>query len=533
MLVALIGTLWVVSFIGVLLLTTVVYDIIVIPDDGEPHPAYVLTGRRLLTTLFLSLATFYAGLSRNVDKLPPLVEYRLAIQPIGVWPAYVWMLIAVAFLAMAAISELIGMDWRRNFDFSRAQAALSTRGRTSPAAVAAALPNRRPHPSEDYLLPRSIQFEEHPSNQRNLKGWKWWQLRGMATAASVLLVALLGLFLLNRSGIFGAISRVAANYSITTILPGNRSTPTPTPSNGLAWAVTADDGGSASSRSLAVPSDANSTDETTTVALPASTAIPAATLPPASTPAPTATATPIAQITVNNAAGINARSAPNLSADVLQVLLPGTSLAVIGEERQGDWISVRLLDGDEAWVFADLISLSRPLAGAIADPALASIDNASEDEKAAPNVVAVGDETNRVPQAPPVQAVVETSSADTASATSGAPEQTVHSSSFSGAITLLEPADGTTGSGQMLFRWQAPTAGDARAYEVVLWREGESPLADGASLGAPTQGSELRIDLAQRGIEPGSYQWGVLLVQTGPYRRLAHLSGGRTIVVVR
>ena len=553
MLVAVIGTLWVVSFIGALAFTTVAYDLIVTPDDDEYRPAYVLTGRRLLTTLFLSLATFYAGLSRNVDKLPPLVEYRLTIQPVSVWPAYVWLIIAVAFLGMAAISELIGMDWRRSFDFSGIQAALYSRRQTSPAALATAIPNQ-PHPSVDYLQPRQIQLEERPFRRLRLGQWRsrlhlghlnWGRLNSVATAAAVLLVAVVSLFLLNRIGFFGAIGRVAANYSINTILPGDRSTPTPTPIHGAGWAVLADGDESTETRPLALASGAGSADEAASVAQPQSTATPAATLPAASTPMPTPTLTPEALITVNNAAGVNARRLPNLSAEVVQVLLPGTSAAVISEEGEGDWIPVRLSEGSEAWVFADVVALSRPLAGSVAGaidpPASAALQETTEEEavqepevvvsSSQPSVVNIQTDSNA--QAQPVfdQPAADASRTEASTTTSAEPAQAVRSSSFSGAIVLLEPASGTTASGQVAFRWQAPTVGADRAYEVVLWRDGESPLADGASLGSPTQSGEMVVDLSQRGLIPGTFQWGVLLVQTNPYRRLAHLSNGQAIEV--
>ena len=137
-----------------------------------------------------------------------------------------------------------------------------------------------------------------------------------------------------------------------------------------------------------------------------------------------------------------------------------------------------------------------------------------------------------IPSAPPEPSAVQIVPGSVEpEATNRAPVQVVRSSSFSGAITLLEPAAGATSSGQTTFRWQAPSTGSDRAYEVVIWRNGESPLADGASLGAPTQENQLVVDLSQRGIETGTRQWGVLLVQTSPYRRLAHLSTGRAITV--
>ncbi len=69
-------------------------------------------------------------------------------------------------------------------------------------------------------------------------------------------------------------------------------------------------------------------------------------------------------------------------------------------------------------------------------------------------------------------------------------------------------------------------------FELVFWREGQDPLAQGFGLASPTNQSSVVVDLASldanpnHPLEPGDYLWGVRLVQRDPYQKLQFLGGG-------
>ena len=111
---------------------------------------------------------------------------------------------------------------------------------------------------------------------------------------------------------------------------------------------------------------------------------------------------------------------------------------------------------------------------------------------------------------------------------------------FVGQITPVEPGDGEGGGGQWIFRWNAnftPTPGTA--FEMVFWRPGEDPLASGFGLAAPTTDTSVTPDLDVLDdvlggrLDNGQYVWGVLLVQTDPYQRIAYLGGGNQFYFTR
>jgi hypothetical protein len=102
-----------------------------------------------------------------------------------------------------------------------------------------------------------------------------------------------------------------------------------------------------------------------------------------------------------------------------------------------------------------------------------------------------------------------------------------------GQVTLIEPVNGSGGGGQRIFQWQAnfsPAAGTA--FELVFWRPEENPLANSFGLAAPTTDSSVAADLdllddvLGSRLDNGQYLWGVLLVRTEPYERIAYLGGG-------
>lgn len=74
--------------------------------------------------------------------------------------------------------------------------------------------------------------------------------------------------------------------------------------------------------------------------------------------------------TVNITAGLNARTTPSTTGELVTLLPNQTTLAVLGKSEDGQWVQVRLPNGVVAWVFAQFLQLSTdisavPPAGAV------------------------------------------------------------------------------------------------------------------------------------------------------------------------
>ncbi|MBZ0282568.1 MAG: DUF4062 domain-containing protein [Anaerolineae bacterium] len=74
-------------------------------------------------------------------------------------------------------------------------------------------------------------------------------------------------------------------------------------------------------------------------------------------PTPTASATLAPLAVVKGTQNINLRSEPSTSASVVIQLAPNTPVSVIGEDAAGEWLNVRLTDGVEGWIRADLLDV--------------------------------------------------------------------------------------------------------------------------------------------------------------------------------
>lgn len=90
---------------------------------------------------------------------------------------------------------------------------------------------------------------------------------------------------------------------------------------------------------------------------PTPTLSPTPTLTP--TPIPTATFTPTPEPTLQATVAVSLiylRSGPDAAYPEKVILGEGEELTIIGRNTAGDWFQVRLINGMEGWVFADLVS---------------------------------------------------------------------------------------------------------------------------------------------------------------------------------
>jgi|GEM_PF-460037 len=123
----------------------------------------------------------------------------------------------------------------------------------------------------------------------------------------------------------------------------------------------------------------------------------------------------------------------------------------------------------------------------------------------------------------------------TAVPNSGTPANPSSGAPANPSVTLVSPADGASGGGRYTFSWTANfTPGPRQAFELIFWSEGQNPISGGFGMAGTTTSPSVTVNLdaldENQGhpLNPGTYRWGVLLVQPNPgYKRLAYLGGGR------
>lgn len=122
------------------------------------------------------------------------------------------------------------------------------------------------------------------------------------------------------------------------------------------------------------------------------------------------------------------------------------------------------------------------------------------------------------------------------------PLPTATNTPVTGSIQPILPNDGDSANGgQRTFEWSANfTPAEGYAFELVFWKPGQTAMANGFGLAAPTTGLNVTLDLErlddQLGdtFDAGEYQWGVLLVRTTPsYERVQYLGGGWRFIYYR
>lgn len=155
---------------------------------------------------------------------------------------------------------------------------------------------------------------------------------------------------------------------------------------------------------------------------------------------------------------------------------------------------------------------------------------------------AVGDATSTplptrtpspIPPTPTPQPTVRFSPTQPGAATSPAASP----AAATGAVTvaLLEPNEGDTRQRDATFRWSVTGSLPAgQAFEVFFYKAGDDPLR-GFGLAAPTTDNSVQVNLAALDenpnlpLDPGTYLWGVRLVQQATGAAVRVLAEGRQI----
>lgn len=163
-----------------------------------------------------------------------------------------------------------------------------------------------------------------------------WVLPGLVVVALIAVIAYVGWIGLTRFGLLTATAPAAEGTTAATI--STDGTPTD-PNAAIAPAV--------------VPT------VTLTIAPTELPAIPTA--EPTATPVPTPAIVQVTQefVSVNDPAGVNARSEPNTTSAVVKLLEPGQRLLVV--QQDNEWIQVALAKGSLAWVKAEVVDRASQL----------------------------------------------------------------------------------------------------------------------------------------------------------------------------
>jgi hypothetical protein len=81
---------------------------------------------------------------------------------------------------------------------------------------------------------------------------------------------------------------------------------------------------------------------------------------PSETPEPPANAEAPIAAWIDAEGGVNVRSGPGTNYDIIAVLEPRSTVTIIGENEDGSWYNVRLLDGRSGWIATFLVSIGAP-----------------------------------------------------------------------------------------------------------------------------------------------------------------------------
>ena len=473
-------------------------------EAAEPAAGYFWDATRRFASYCLALSIFYAGMGRQVLELPVLVVFQLTSAPFTLWSAETWFFLALFCLLISSYWIIVEVEWRSGFWAIGGLFAL---------LLSLVRPRRPLQPAGDYLRPASAL-----AHNNTARGGFPLRRSALLTSAAAVLLLLAGWQVLRLLDFPNTLSQALGDAQVMGLLPNQRYTPTPTPDlPDQALGVLAGEQAEQPSAN-AVPDNApvEANVDTQPVA-----PTPAPTLPLASTPLPTATWTPTPGpdnspfALVQNAAGVNARTAPSLDGTVTTILKPGTVAPILEQTADGQWLRVQLESGD-AWVASWVVEISQPFTQPTAEPQ------------------AVAAESTATATAEPTVAPLVDANAQTVSASNVNVPSSRTQNSYS--VYLESPDNGFSSSDEFKFRWRASfTPPDNQTFEVVIWGAGQDAMTDGISLGralppTPDQAAQLTADLTQRNLAAGTYRWGVVLIQREPYRRLALLSSDGQII---
>ncbi|MCA0456298.1 MAG: SH3 domain-containing protein [Chloroflexi bacterium] len=103
----------------------------------------------------------------------------------------------------------------------------------------------------------------------------------------------------------------------------------------------------------------------TATPVPSRTPLPTFTLTPSETPisptpsdTPTASATPVQTGIVTSLQTVNVRQGPSVGSNAIVALTPGTGVQVLATSPDGKWFNIRMEDGREGWIAAELVRLN-------------------------------------------------------------------------------------------------------------------------------------------------------------------------------
>ncbi|MEM7132304.1 MAG: SH3 domain-containing protein [Chloroflexota bacterium] len=397
MLFATIGALWVISFICMMFLGAYTYRLTKEHLHQEAS-AYLWTVARVITLLFASLSVFYFGVSRQIERLPKLLVYQLSINDIPLWSTADWVLLSSLFGILGvliAVCDTLWTDWNigPKPQIQKLVGNLPQLSLKMPYIQSTTAPpvGQNSVGQNNELGPQASPFarQEHMWGLAN-------SLIGLF-AGCFLFVSLQTVSQINLVQALGGDESTVGLTSIQRIRPtppsisynsensealltpaseteeqgGDLTTPSDSvPRESMARSIdgsNSPDGGTSGQENEAIATaiasvigeeqaNLNQADEgevnlnqvaaeTDSLPLPASE-----TANEAETSISEATAQAIPVVLIQEPLGVNARSGPGTSFDVLTVLELGTIVEILGRSDSGEWIQVQLPGRATGWV---------------------------------------------------------------------------------------------------------------------------------------------------------------------------------------
>ena len=214
---------------------------------------------------------------------------------------------------------------------------------------------------------------------------------------------------------------------------------------------------------------------------------------------------------------LNLRSGPGTSFRAVDALARGTLFIAQERTESGDRLSGEAPQA-EGWTSASFLDCD----GDIEDLPAATVQRSAAATVAATATRRSSQRATPTPAATPAPAATPTPQ-----------QQAAPPAPAGGSVTLLAPLEPVL-AGRQTFSWQSTVSLEAgQAFELVFWEPGQDPMAGGfGPVGAQSE-SQVSVDLTKAArfipqLQPGkSYEWGILLVETSPYRRVAYLGGNQ------